>query len=212
MEKLILTLLKNIVLGISLAAPIGPVSAAAIKNGMKGGFSPAFSTGLGAASADTTILLLIYLGLARFMEIPAVQLAIYIAGSAVLIYLGVTTMLEKPIELNPETGTRTALTGAFASGYVIAISSPITIVWWLGVFGAILADTVRNATKLEALLSSLTIVIGVVLWFVFLAVVLHAGKRFVNEKTFRAVSATAGIVIIGFGVYFAWRAVTELMG
>ena len=212
MEKIILTLLKNIVLGISLVAPIGPVSAAAIKNGMKGGFFPAFTTGLGAASADTTILLLIYLGLARFMETPAVQLVIYIAGSAILIYLGATTMLEKPPALDSETGAKTPVAGAFASGYVIAISSPITIVWWLGVFGAILADTVRSATKLEALLSSLTIVVGVILWFVILGVILHAGKRFVNEKTLRAVSATAGVVIIGFGVYFAWRAVTELMG
>jgi threonine/homoserine/homoserine lactone efflux protein len=211
MEKLILTLLKNILLGISLAAPIGPVSAAAIKNGLRGGFFPALSTGLGAASADTTILLLIYLGLARFIEIPSVQLVIWIGGSAILIYLGVTTILEKPGALEAEPGGKSALTGAFASGYVIAISSPITIVWWLGVFGAILTDTVRTATKLEALLSSLTIVLGVILWFVFLGAALHAGKRFVNERTFRIVSATAGIVIIGFGLYFAWRAVTELM-
>jgi len=211
MENIILTLLKNIVLGISLAAPIGPVSAAAIKNGMRGGFFPAFSTGLGAASADTTILLLIYLGMARFIEIPSVQLVIWIGGSAILIYLGVTTILEKPGALEAETGGNTPIAGAFASGYVIAISSPITIVWWLGVFGAILTDTVRTATKLEALLSSLTIVLGVILWFVFLGAALHAGQRFVNERTFRAVSATAGIVIIGFGLYFAWRAVTELM-
>jgi len=212
MKPIILTLLKNIVLGISLAAPIGPVSAAAIKNGFKGGFLPALTTGLGAASADTTILLLIYLGLARFIEIPAVQLVIWIGGSAILIYLGVTTMFEKPPSLDAESGPKAPIAGAFASGYVIAISSPITIVWWLGVFGAILTDTVRTATKLEALLSSLTIVLGVILWFVFLGGLLHAGKRFVNEKTFRAVSATAGVVIIGFGVYFAWRAVTELMG
>jgi len=211
MEKIILTLLKNIVLGISLAAPIGPVSAAAIKNGLRGGFFPAFSTGLGAASADTTILLLIYLGLARFMEIPSVQLVIWIGGSAILIYLGVTTILEKPDVLKAEADGNTPIAGAFASGYVIAISSPITIVWWLGVFGAILTDTVRTATKIEALFSSLTIVLGVILWFVFLGGLLHAGKRFVNERIFRFISATAGIVIIGFGLYFAWRAVTELL-
>jgi threonine/homoserine/homoserine lactone efflux protein len=90
---------------------------------------------------------------------------------------------------------------------MITISNPMTIVWWLGVFGAILSSTIQTVTKTTALLNSLAIIIGVVLWFFALSILLHLGKSFVNERTMKYVSVIAGIILIGFELYFGYNVV-----
>ena len=49
-------IVRNILLGLSLAAPLGPSSVAVIQNGLKWGFRRAFLTGTGVTLADTTYL------------------------------------------------------------------------------------------------------------------------------------------------------------
>jgi len=200
-------LIQNIILGVSLAAPIGPVNIEVVKRGLRDGFWPAFLLSLGAASADTTYLLVIYFGLSNFITIPIVKTVIWFSGSVVLLYIGFLSTkeffgkvdLQKP---NPKTNRRSYLTG-----YFIAMSNPLTIVWWLGVFGAIVGSSIQNNSKAAALLNSLTIIIGVILWFFILSLLLHWGKRFINEKSMRYISLISGIAILGFGIYFLYNAV-----
>ena len=86
MEKF--TLLQNILLGLTLAAPIGPVNVEIIKRGLNSGFRQAILTGAGAMCADATYLTLIFFGLTTFLNNAAMKLVLGVAGSFILIYLG----------------------------------------------------------------------------------------------------------------------------
>lgn len=204
-----LNIIQNIILGISLAAPIGPVNIEVIRRGLKYGFWSAFLLSLGAAAADSTYLIVIYFGFYNWVNIPAVKTLIWLLGSIVLLYLGYLNIREhfENVDfrnVNPKTGKNYP----FVAGYLITLSNPMTIVWWLGIFGAIMTSSVQNASsKTVALLNSLTIIIGVILWFFTLSLLLHWGKRFVNEKMMKAVSTAAGLVLVGFGLYFGYNAI-----
>src|SRR5665648_151221 len=87
-------LLRNILLGISLAAPIGPAGLAVIQAGLRHGFLRAFITGLGVTLADTTYLLLVFFGLSGLIGIPLVKVLIWSLGALVLIYLGVQSIRD----------------------------------------------------------------------------------------------------------------------
>ena len=87
MEKY--SLLQNVLLGLTLAAPIGPVNLEIIKRGLNSGFRQALLTGTGAMSADATYLTLIFFGLISFFEIVSLKIALGLFGSLILIYLGV---------------------------------------------------------------------------------------------------------------------------
>ncbi len=197
------SLLQNIFLGLSLAAPIGPVNLEIIKCGLRSGFRQAFLTGAGAMSADTTYLTLIFFGLTSFLNIAFMKIILGIAGSVILIYLGIFSAKEffhKAI--NVENPRRRLFNSPFITGYVLAISSPMTIVWWTGVFGALLSSQTHVQTNLSAFFSCVSILLGCFLWVVFLAVALHWGKKIINEKILRFISLIAGIFLVGFGIYF----------
>lgn len=210
MEKY--TLLQNILLGLSLAAPIGPVNLEIIKRGLNSGFKQAFFTGAGAMCADTTYLILIFFGLTSFLNFAFIKIFLGIAGSFILIYLGVMSAKEyfrktDATEKEPHRFFKTS----FVTGYVLAISSPMTIVWWTGVFGALLAAQTITHTNISAFFSCLSILLGCFLWVFFLATALHWGKKIISESITRWISLFAGIFLIVFGIYFLYRAIGLIM-
>lgn len=205
-----LNILQNILLRVSLAAPIGPANIEVIKRGLKYGFLPAFLLSLGTALADTTYLLLIYFGLSNFIAIPIVKTVISIFGGVILLYLGYVSIKEYCAKINLNEPNPKAGKNSFIAGYLITVSNPLTIVWWLGVFGSILSSSVQQVTKTIALLNSLTIIIGVLLWFFSLSLLLHFGKEHVNEKLIQIISLIAGIVLTGFGLYFGYNAIVSI--
>lgn len=194
-----------------MAAPVGPVNVEVIKRGLKHGFLPAFLVSLGAAAADTTYLLLIYFGLSNFINIPVVKLGIWVLGAIVLLNLGYLSVKEYFDKIDLQKPNTKVSRNSFIAGYLIAISNPMTIVWWLGVFGAIIGSSIQDVSKSVAFLGSMTIMLGVLLWFFSLSLLLHFGKRFINEETMKYVSAIAGIVLIGFGLYFGYNALTSII-
>jgi threonine/homoserine/homoserine lactone efflux protein len=202
------TLVQNILLGLTLAAPIGPVNLEIIKRGLNSGFQQAFLTGAGAMCADTTYLILIFFGLTSFLNFAFMKIFLGIAGSIILIYLGVMSAKEffskaDATENKPHRLFKTS----FVTGYVLAISSPMTIVWWTGVFGALLAAQTHTQTTISAFFSCLSILLGCFLWVFSLAAALHWGKKIINEKITRFISFFAGLFLILFGIYFLYRAV-----
>ena len=206
MEKY--TLVQNILLGLSLAAPIGPVNLEIIKRGLNSGFKQAFLTGTGAMCADTTYLILIFFGLTSFYNFAFMKIFLGIAGSIILIYLGVISAKEFFSKANAtESKPHRLFKTSFITGYVLAISSPITIVWWTGVFGALLASQTNIQTSVSAFFSCLSILLGCFLWVFFLATALHWGKKIINEKIVGVISLVAGIFIIVFGLYFLYRTI-----
>jgi threonine/homoserine/homoserine lactone efflux protein len=205
------SLLQNIILGLSLAAPIGPVNLEIIRRGLNSGFRQAFLTGAGAMCADATYLTLIFFGLTSFLNISLTKIVLGIAGSFVLIYLGLVSAKEFFHKAALENQSRRVYQNSFVTGYVLAISSPMTIIWWTGVFGALLMSQTGMQTNLSAFLSCLSILLGCFIWVFSLAASLHWGKKIINEKMTGYISLIAGTFLILFGIYFLYRTIMLIM-
>jgi threonine/homoserine/homoserine lactone efflux protein len=205
------TLVQNILLGLTLAAPIGPVNLEIIKRGLNSGFKQAFLTGAGAMCADATYLILIFFGLTSFLNFAFMKIFLGIAGGIILIHLGVMSakVFFRKADATDNKPHR-LFKASFVTGYVLAISSPMTIVWWTGVFGALLAAQTHTQTNISAFFSCLSILLGCFLWVFFLSTALHWGKKIINEKLTRLISLFAGLFLILFGIYFLYRASTLL--
>jgi len=204
-------ILRNILLGISIAAPIGPASLAVIQNGLRRGFLRAFLTGLGITMADATILLVIFFGLSGFVHLLLFRVLIWTLGTIVLLYLGIQSIRESLGKIDLERTTVPTTGNPLWVGYLVNISNPLAIVWWVGIFGSLLGASASSAAKLDALLSSATILIGILCWHATMSLLTHWGKRFLNERTARYILVVAGLALILFGMRFAYNAINAVL-
>ena len=85
--------ISHFLLGLSLAAPIGPINAAQMDRGLRGGFLHAWLVGLGAMVADGIFMLLVYFGVIHFLNIPFMKTFLLLFGFFILTYIGVESLL-----------------------------------------------------------------------------------------------------------------------
>jgi threonine/homoserine/homoserine lactone efflux protein len=206
------TIIRNILLGISLAAPLGPAGIAVIQAGLRRGFLRAFLTGVGVTTADATYLLIVFFGLSSLMDRPAVKVIFLSVGSVVLLYLGYQSITESGSSFNGEETSIANARNPLLVGYLVNISNPIAVVWWVGIFGALMSGSEIDETKVSALIHSSATLIGILLWHSMMALLTYWGKRFLNPKTVKVISIVAGSALIFFGLRFGYFALLAAFG
>ncbi|WNF38248.1 LysE family transporter [Bacillaceae bacterium IKA-2] len=201
-------ILGYIFLGISLAAPIGPVNAAVLDKGIKNGFLHAWIVGIGATVADVIYMLLVFVGVSRFIEMPFMQTFLWLFGFFVLVYTGYESLLgAREVSTNSyEMRTKASYFNSFLSGFFISLFNPITILFWLGIFGSILAKTVTSNELSQVILYSVAIFIGITLWDLTMALLASNLRKYLTNQLLVVISVLSGLSLIGFGVYFGIQA------
>ena len=202
-------LIQQIVLGISLAAPVGPINIEIVKRGIEKGFWHAWSVGLGGMTADILFMLLIYCGLASFFMYPPVQLFMYCIGFFLLFHLGFTSIKQGLLKLGMEYIKEEigGIRQSYVTGFVIALSNPLNLVFWFGVYGSTLSSLLTKVSKQEAMLYSLCIILGIILWNLNIAFSIHFGRTLLKPRMLGWITAGAGVVLVGYSIHFAYKAV-----
>ncbi|OAS21404.1 LysE family translocator [Paenibacillus oryzisoli] len=201
-----------LLLGISLSAPIGPINAAQLDKGARYGFTAAWLIGLGAMCADLLYMLLIYFGLAHFLTTPFMKTFLWLFGCFVLLYTGVDTLRNVKIPQNDNPREVQSSVSSFRSGFIMALTNPLNILFWLGIYGSILAESVQNYGLKQVLWHTSGIFVGILLWDVAMSTLASSFHKFGNRTTLRMISALAGLSLIGFGMYFGYQAFKQLTG
>ncbi|MBO0994564.1 LysE family transporter [Bacillus sp. SD088] len=202
--------LGYVFLGLSLAAPIGPVNAAQLDKGIKSGFFHAWLVGLGAMTADGIYMLAVFLGVVHFLEIPFMQTFLWSFGFFVLVYTGIESLLSAGKMASSARKSDESRSKSFLSGFLMSISNPLTILFWLGIYGSVLAKTAAENNKIDVIIYSFAIIVGLLVWDVTMASVASSFRRFLTGKILFLISILSGLSLIGFGLYFGIQAVRLL--
>ncbi|MEW9110101.1 LysE family transporter [Cytobacillus gottheilii] len=199
-----------ILLGLSLAAPIGPVNAAVLDKGIKKGFFHGWLVGLGAMTADVVYMFAVFMGLVHFLEFPFVKAFLWSFGFFVLVYTGIETIMGAGKIISPKRTNDDTKIKSFLSGFFISISNPLTILFWLGIYGSVLAKTVTEFDHVHLALYSIAIFIGLIIWDLFILMIASGFRKTLSGKTLALISIFSGISLIGFGLYFGYQAILLL--
>lgn len=194
-----LFLIKGIVLGVSIAAPVGPIGILCIHRTLAKGMIIGFISGLGAATADA-----IYGSIAAF-GISAVsvffldhQSYLRIIGGTFLLYLGYTTFKSRPAKVAANASGEGPL-GAYASTLFLTITNPLTIMSFAAVFAGLGIGAIG-----ENYISSVLLVTGVflgsMLWWLTLSGMVNVLRHNFNQQRLKLVNQLSGLIIIGFGI------------
>jgi threonine/homoserine/homoserine lactone efflux protein len=131
--------IKSMAIGLSIAAPVGPIGMLCIQRSLSRGFGYGFATGLGAACADAIYGLLGALGVAGIATaLPALSIGLKIAGGMFLLWLAFSIAREKPVaQTASATSPRSSTARAFLTTFGLTLSNPMTIISFIGVFAAL---------------------------------------------------------------------------
>ncbi|ART75046.1 LysE family transporter [Sutcliffiella horikoshii] len=196
-----------IFLGVSLAAPIGPVNAAQLDKGLRLGFGHAWIFGVGALVADICYMLLVYMGMIHFIEQPMMQAFLWLFGFFVLTYTGIESLVKsgKSTFVDGPKG-KTTLLGSWTSGFLLSISNPLTILFWLGIYGSVLAKTASSFSSNQLAIYSAAIICGILLWDLFMATISSIARNLLHTNFLVVISIISSLSMIGFGIYFGVEA------
>nr|WP_239454450.1 LysE family transporter [Bacillus suaedaesalsae] len=195
-----------IFLGLSLAAPIGPINAAQLDRGIKQGFFHAWLIGLGSVVADIVYMCTVYMGMVHFIEIPIVKAFLWLFGFFVLVYTGIESIVSA---VNLNTTNRNngdSHIKTFFTGFFMALSNPLTILFWLGIYGSILAKSASSLQHDQLILYSFAIILGLLLWDVTMAAVASTFRKVLTDSVLKVISVVSGLSLLGFGIYFGLQA------
>lgn len=205
-------LISHMLLGLSLAAPIGPINAAQMERGIRSGFLHAWLIGLGGVLADCIFMILVYFGVIHFLGIPFMQTFLWLFGFFVLTYMGVESIANARKTAARGGGGKEAAVKSLAAGFFMSLFNPLSILFWLGIYGSVLADMVAKYEAREVFLYSAAVLGGIMLWDVFMALLASSFRRLLTHRLLAAISVASGLSLIGFGVYFGLEAYHALFG
>ena len=191
-------LAKGLVIGFSIAAPVGPIGVLCIRRTLSDGRAAGFVSGLGAATADGIYGCIAGFGLTLVSGFLIDQQAwLRLVGGAFLCYLGVKTFLS-PVAQEAAEAKGGGLVGAYASTFFLTLTNPMTILSFVTIFAGLgLAETGASGAGLLVL----GVFLGSALWWLTLSGVVGLLRRRVGVGLLRWVNHIAGSVIAGFGVY-----------
>jgi len=204
--------LSYVLLGLSLSAPIGPVNAAQLDSGIKRGFWHAWLVGLGAMIADAAYMVMVYMGIVHFIEIPFMKSFLWLFGCFVLVYTGIESLTGAASTAKKDDAGERSKLRSFVSGFFMSLSNPMTILFWLGIYGSVLADTAAKYGSDQVALYSLAIIGGILLWDITMAGIASTFRRWLTDGLLKLISVLSGLSLIGFGAYFGYQAIRLLLG
>lgn len=201
-------LLQGTILGLSITAPIGPTNIELIRRGMKEGPGAAVAFWLGVMVALAVYLLLAVVGLSFLTGSRLFNLLLTFCGVVVLAYLSMHSIRDFLSTGDTDFEGKPNDNHHFVPGILLTISNPAVLLLWTGILGANLSASQASIGAGFAL--CLGIMVGVAVFFLVLTVLIHYGRRFLQQRYLRYVSLAAGIVLMLFCVKFAYGLITTL--
>src|SRR5512142_2363186 len=151
--------LRGLVIGFSIAAPVGPIGVLCIRRTLANGRAAGLATGLGAATADGMYGCVAGFGLTFISSVLInQQMWLRLFGGLFLCYLGIRTLLSKPSGQEAKMGGN-GLLGSYASTFLLTVTNPMTILSFAAIFAGLgLANT--NGDYASAVILVLGVFLG----------------------------------------------------
>jgi len=195
-------IVKGVVLGLTLAALIGPVFFALIQVSIHRGFKSGFFLAIGISLSDATYIFLTNFFLSFVESIHNLNEILGIFGGFVLVIVGVMTMLKSPKPPKDlgeaiETSKRRTL-ALIARGFLLNFAHPGVLIFWLGIVTLINTNWQYDTQEKIALyLATVATVFTTDLLKAFLA-----GKisHLLTPKFLLWMNRVMGAILIAFGM------------
>ncbi|MEW6697388.1 MAG: LysE family translocator [Bacillota bacterium] len=197
-------LLKGILIGFSIAAPVGPIGILCIRRSLTEGWATGFIAGLGAASADAIYGCIAAFGLTMITNVLTHnQFTLSLIGGLFLLYLGIQTFRSqtKEEDLVAESVSKIK---TYTTTFFLTLTNPMTILSFTAIFAGLgLAN--NNADPLTASLMVAGVFTGSSVWWFILSKSAGNFKSKLPAKNMSWINKLSGLILLVFGAFSLLR-------
>lgn len=200
--------MKGIIIGLSVAIPIGPVALLCMRNTIAYGLLAGIISGIAASTAYVIYASIAGFGLTAISDfLIHNKIVISMLGGGFLIYLGIKTWRDTRV---PEVGSAKKeleqhAVACFIPAFVLALTNPMTIVSFIAIFASLDMSSCSSSYT-----SALGLILGVfggaVAWWIVLCSLVSLFRSRVTPSTMVVINQISGIIIIAFGLYIGCAA------
>ena len=188
--------LRGLLIGISIAAPVGPIGVLCIRRTLSDGKLTGFLSGMGAATADMVYGAIAAFGLTIITNLLVENKSwLRLIGGCFLLYLGVKTFLEKPAGHAAQVN-QSGYFGAYLSTFFLTITNPMTILS----FAAIFAGTMFTAKTSSPIILVVGVFSGSATWWLTLSLGVGLIRDRLTANHMAWINRISGAIITIFGI------------
>jgi threonine/homoserine/homoserine lactone efflux protein len=192
-----------IILSASGALAPGPLFFVTVSHGIKSGTKSGILFSIAHSIIEFTLVMLLALGLLSVANVPAVRLAVGVAGGAALIIFG-AMQIHSSYSYSPEE-TKTvqrAKRSLFLLGLAFTGLNPYFIVWWLTVGANLIFIALEFAGLAGVVFMYVCHVWIDYAWLILVSGFAKRSSKIIQFKWYRILMAVFGTILIYFGLTF----------
>lgn len=190
-------LVKGLIVGVVVSAPLGPVGVLCIQRTLNKGRWYGFVTGLGAALSDICYALITGYGMS-FMDVFLTknQVLLQIIGSVMLFVFGIYTFRSNPVQsIRPVSSAPGSYLHNFVTAFFVTFSNPLIIFLFIGLF-ARFSFVMPGSPLGFQLVGYLAIILGALLWWFSITYFVNKVRTRFNLRGIWMLNRIIGIVVI----------------
>ncbi len=218
---------KGLLVGLSIAAPVGPIGVLCIRRSIADGPRIGFVCGLGAAVADTVYALIGGFALSTVSPwLTRGRLPLTAAGGAFLLYLGLRTFMSKPAVDGPVASAKATAAddlragaadhlatvatdhfragAAFLSTFLLTLANPTTILSFAAVFagaGVVVSSGAAGTHYGDTAALVAGVFAGSAAWWLFLSSMAGRFRGHIGPRAMTTINRACGVFLAAFGLY-----------
>ena len=193
-------LVRGLVFGLAIAAPVGPIGVLCIRQTLAFGWLRGFVCGLGAATADGIYACIAGLGLTFISDfLFAQQPWLQLIGGIFLCYLGIKTFISDRLRSNTARLKNLKLAGVYISTLFLTLSNPATILAFAAIFSGISSISTEH-NYFSAMILVVGVFLGSALWWLTLCTCMSSLGNKLALSNLQWINRISGMAIAVFGL------------
>ena len=192
-------------IGYSGAIMPGSLLTYTIQKSMKSGTKAGLMVSIGHSLLELVLVVLIFLGIGKYLGTPLTQLIIGILGGIVLFFLGVSMIKDiflGKVNIDFKNKSDDKYGNIVIGSALISASNPYFIVWW----AAVGLGLIMNAYNLFGLIGVVLFYSGHIMaditWYIFVSALISKTRNFINMKVYKIIITVLGFILLVIGTGF----------
>ncbi len=203
MHLFIEIILKGIIIGILISAPLGPIGVLVIQRTLKEGRKAGLATGLGASFSDLLYALASGLGLSVIVDFLHSHESIFqIIGSFVIFIFALFTWRKNPAaDFSKDQESDTSIGKYIATGFALTLSNPLIIFFFMALYARTNFISTISESTTALITGFVAISIGALLWWIFITWIMCKVRNSFNLRSLFLINKVIAIIMFIVSVF-----------